>query len=140
MRILIVEDEGLIAMEIEDTVVELGHDVVGWEASADSAIASFDAHLPDLILLDIELLQSSGLEVARHVQRATKSRFVFLTANPAKLEGEFFGAIGVMSKPFTSESLKASLHYLHEGVCDPPPKRGLPHGLRLGPDYNAIWA
>ncbi len=140
LNVLIVEDEGLVAMDIEDVVRDMGHSVTGWAASAEDAIDTYGRTRPDLILLDVELLNgTSGLDVARHLQSLGGVHYVFLTANPNKLNDDFCGAIGVLPKPFTTSMLVASLQYLHEGVLDPPPSCQLPNGMRLGPDYLSTW-
>jgi two-component system, response regulator PdtaR len=82
MRVLIVEDEPIIAMHLALLVAELGHEVCATAASAAGAIALAAAHHPDVVLMDIRLAQgSSGIDAARelHAQRAL--RRIFLSAN-----------------------------------------------------------
>lgn len=139
LRVLIVEDEGMIAMDIEGTVEDDCHEVVGWATSADEAIELYESSKPDLVLLDVQLLHgTSGIQVARTLRERTGARYVFLTANPGKIDDDLVGGIGVLTKPFSGSKLAAILRYLHQGVLEPPPRSPRPLGFRLGPDF-ATW-
>ena len=82
MRVLIVEDEGLVAMDLATLVAELGHDVCATAALAAGAIAEAAAHEPDLVLMDIRLAQgSSGIDVAQELYLRHALRCIFLSAN-----------------------------------------------------------
>jgi two-component system, response regulator PdtaR len=82
MRVLIVEDEGLIAMHLAMLVAELGHDVCAIAASAAAAIAHASAHDPDVALMDIRLSHgSSGIDAARKLHVRVALRCIFLSAN-----------------------------------------------------------
>jgi DNA-binding NarL/FixJ family response regulator len=62
MRVLIVEDDVIIAMHLAVLVAELGHGVCARAVSADGAVAQATAHSPDVVLMDIRLaLGSSGI-------------------------------------------------------------------------------
>lgn len=139
LRILIVEDEGMIAMDIEGTVEDEGHIAVGWATSADEAIRLYETSKPDIVFLDVQLLHgTSGIDVARNLRTRTGARYVFMTANPSKIEEDLIGGIGVLTKPFSNAKLVSTLRYLHQGVLAPPPTIARPAGLKLGPDY-ATW-
>jgi two-component system, response regulator PdtaR len=65
MRVLIVEDEALIAMYLEMLVAELGHEVCACTASAAAAIEAAEAYRPDVVLMDVQLANGScGIEAA----------------------------------------------------------------------------
>jgi DNA-binding NarL/FixJ family response regulator len=82
MRVLIVEDEALIAMDLAMLVTELGHDFCAIAASAAGAIAPAEAHNPDVVLMDIRLAQgSSGIDAAREFHVRLALRCIFLSAN-----------------------------------------------------------
>lgn len=140
LRILIVEDEAIIAMDIEDSVEEAGHVSVGWVTTAREAMAALQATTADLVLLDVRLMDgSSGFDVAAHLNSAAGPPFVFLTANAEELPDDLAGAMGVLSKPFTMDRLIATLGYFQEGLFDPPPTLKCPYGLRLSPDVLLNW-
>jgi CheY-like chemotaxis protein len=79
MRVLIVEDEPIIAMHLAILVAELGYEVC---ASAAGAIALAAAHNPDVVLMDIRLAQGgSGIDAAREIHAQQALRCIFLSAN-----------------------------------------------------------
>ena len=82
MRVLIVEDEAIIALHLAMLVAELGHVVCATAASAAGAIALATAHNPDVALMDIRLAQgSSGIDAARMLYAQQALRCIFLSAN-----------------------------------------------------------
>lgn len=83
IRILIVEDESIIAEELRRMLVKFGYQVVGIAHRYQEAIAMIENHLPDLILLDIGLnySENDGIELASHINKAHKIPFIYITAN-----------------------------------------------------------
>jgi DNA-binding NarL/FixJ family response regulator len=82
MRVLIVEDDAIIAMHLASLVVELGHEVCATAMSAAGAIALATAHNPDVVLMDIRLAQgSSGIDAAREIHARLGLRCIFLSGN-----------------------------------------------------------
>jgi len=141
LSVLIVEDDGVIAMDIEGTVESEGHTVAGWATSAGEAVELFDASQPDIVFLDIQLLHgTSGIDVARTLRERTGARYVFMTANAAMLGDDLEGGLGIVEKPFTQANLVEILRYLHEGLFDPPPSLRRPTGLKLGPNVERSWS
>jgi DNA-binding NarL/FixJ family response regulator len=82
MKILIVEDEALIAMHLELLIEEFGHKVCATAASAAEAITHAATHLPDVALMDIRLAGgSSGIDAAQALYEQHGIRCIFLSAN-----------------------------------------------------------
>jgi two-component system, response regulator PdtaR len=82
MKVLIVEDEALIAMHLELLVEDFGHQVCAVAASTTEAIAHAAVHLPDVALMDIRLAGgSSGIDAAREIHARHSIRCIFLSAN-----------------------------------------------------------
>ncbi|KAB7644819.1 response regulator [Polymorphobacter fuscus] len=108
MRVLIVEDEALVAMEIEGMLEIAGHDATGMADDLESAVAAAEADRPDLALVDINLARGcSGLDVAA----ALKARGVpvmFATGNCASDSGRGL-AMGCLHKPITDSTLAAAI-------------------------------
>jgi two-component system cell cycle sensor histidine kinase/response regulator CckA len=112
-RILIVEDEGLIALDIENRVRKAGFDVSGIVDSGEGAIEKVEEARPDLILMDIRLNGSlDGIETARRVQHRHDIPVIYLTAHTdsetvkrAKITGPF----GYLAKPISQSALSLSL-------------------------------
>ncbi len=142
LKVLIVEDEALLAMELEDVIAEAGHTVVGCAASLAAACRLIDSEKADLALVDVHLSDGpTGIEVAEYIRRASPSPVVvFLTANPKRIPADFVGAVGVIAKPYTVNGLASALRYMEEGVRRPPPSCGLPVGFSLSPRYADEWA
>ena len=141
LKVLIVEDEALLAMELESLVEEAGHSVVGWATSSTEAKAMLDSTEADIAFVDIHLSDGpTGVEVAEHIGEKKNSMVVFMTANPKRIPDHFAGAIGVIAKPYTMNGLMSALRYLQEGVRRPPPKSVLPAGFTLSPAFETVWA
>lgn len=141
LKVLIVEDEALLAMELESLVEEAGHSVVGWATSSTEAKAMVDATEADIAFVDIHLTDGpTGVEVAEYIGEKKNSMVVFMTANPKRIPDHFAGAIGVIAKPYTMNGLMSALRYLQEGVHRPPPRSVLPAGFTLSPAFKTVWA
>lgn len=141
LKVLIVEDEALLAMELEDVISEAGHTVVGCAVSFSDACRLVDNAKADLALVDIHLSDGpTGVKVADYIRRATNSAVVFLTANPKRIPQDFVGAIGIIAKPYTVNGLTAALRYMEEGMRRPPPSSERPIGFSLAPSYAESWA
>ena len=108
-RILIVEDEAMIAMMIEDFLEELGWDVVGWAGGAERALAmARDADI-DAAILDVNLNGRDTFAVAdllsgRHIP------FVFATGYGADGVADRFKGAPTLTKPFQRDELNRALH------------------------------
>jgi DNA-binding response OmpR family regulator len=109
-RILIVEDEMLVAMDLECVLEELGHEPVGIVPDLQSAEEFFEAPL-DLALVDLNLRDGcTGPEIGARLG-ANGVTVVFVTANPGMLSGNVVGAIGVITKPTDEKIVKATVDY-----------------------------
>jgi DNA-binding response OmpR family regulator len=141
LKVIIVEDEALLAMELESLVEDSGNVVVGWATGFDEAKALIDANGADIAFVDLNLADGpTGVKVAEYIRDSRRSLAVFMTANPRSLPENYAGAIGVIAKPYTMNGLMAALNYLKEGVREPPPASSLPVGFVLSPDYAAQWS
>ena len=137
LRVLVVEDEVMLAMALEDLLEEAGHTVVGIAASKAQAIAAADATRPDLVFVDIHLLDGpTGLDVAEHLRAVAGTAVVFMTANVRKVPDDFVGAMGVIAKPYSQAGLASSIRYLEECVRRPPPVLERPYEFTVAPAYE----
>lgn len=107
--ILIIEDEPLIAMEIEELVEGLGHRVVGTARTHDEAMRFFEQKKPRMVLADIQLADgSSGLEAVNEMLALAAVPVIFITAFPERLlTGERPEPTFLVTKPFSPEMVKA---------------------------------
>lgn len=130
-NILIVEDEMLIAFDVEATLQDLGHTVVGVAPDLETAMAIADAHEIDLALVDMNLRDGqTGPEIGRQLCSRRKCAVLFVTANPRELGDGITGAIGVLTKPANPEAVRTAVEYalrLRRGDAVPAP----PPALRL---------
>ncbi|MDP4027280.1 response regulator [Methylobacterium sp. NEAU 140] len=138
LRVLLVEDEALILMQLEALVEDAGHVVVGTAMRRDEAIGLAQALHPDLALVDLSLCEGgSGLDVAQTLRGMAGTMVVFVTANPMRLDDDLGGAAGVIAKPFTRAVVAGGMLYLEECLRRPPPVSLLPRGMRMAPEFRA---
>jgi DNA-directed RNA polymerase specialized sigma24 family protein/CheY-like chemotaxis protein len=107
--VLIIEDEPLIAIDIQMLVEELGHRVVAIARTRDEAIAATKTSTPGLILADIQLADgSSGLDAVNQILNDFSVPVIFITAYPERfLTGAPPEPAFLITKPFGVDSLKA---------------------------------
>ena len=107
--VLIIEDEPLIAMDIEQMVESLGHRVVGTARTHKEAAALFTKTHPKMILADIQLADgSSGIDAVNEILQSTSLPVIFITAFPERLlTGERPEPAFLVTKPFNPEMVKA---------------------------------
>ncbi len=116
LRILIVEDEFLIALELECLLQDAGHDVVGIAASSSEANALARDLSPDLAFVDIHLADGlTGIDVARNLSGEHGVTVLFMTANAKRIPEDFAGAWGVIAKPYTERGVREALAYVMAG-------------------------
>ena len=142
LRVLIVEDEALLAMDIEAMVEDAGHRVIG-EAASLGEVEDLPGSLrPDLAFVDIQLARgTSGLDVCAVIRkRWANTIVVFVTANPLKIPADFAGGHGVIPKPFSRNGLISAMRFIEEGVCDPPPLSPQPASFIAAPAFAARWS
>ena len=110
-QVMIVEDEPLIAMDIETIVRDLGHDVVGIAVTRDEAVGLAGEKDPTLILADIHLAdQSSGIDAVKDILARTSVPVIFITAYPERLlTGERPEPTFLITKPFQRSTVKATI-------------------------------
>lgn len=112
--ILVVEDEPLINQMVTDRLRAEGHDVVQAH-DGPGAVAAFEEHDPDLVVLDLMLPGFDGLEVCRRVQAIRPVPVLMLTARDDEtdvLVGFGVGADDYVTKPFRQRELVARVHAL----------------------------
>lgn len=108
-RVLIIEDEPIIALELESLVTALGHAVIGNARTHAEAIRFVQIERPGLILADIRLADgSSGLDAVNEILGATVVPVVFITAYPEfLLTGNRPEPTFLITKPFSDDMVRA---------------------------------
>jgi CheY-like chemotaxis protein len=108
-EVLIIEDEPIIAMDLEAMVTDLGHSVLQIARTRQEAVAAIADHAPGLVLADIQLADgSSGLDAVNEILAVCEVPVVFITAYPERLlTGERPEPTFLITKPFRTDTVKA---------------------------------
>jgi DNA-binding response OmpR family regulator len=145
--ILVVEDEPLINQAVGDRLRAEGHHVVS-AYDGPGAVASYEEHRPDLVVLDVMLPGFDGLEVCRRIQAQRPVPVLMLTARDEEsdvLVGLGVGADDYLTKPFRMRELVARVAALLRRVeragqlAAQPPGPLEVGGLRLEPSSRRAW-
>ncbi|CAN7508209.1 response regulator [Phenylobacterium sp. LjRoot225] len=109
--VLIIEDEPVIAADIEALVKELGHTVVDIAATRTEAVDAVTRKTPGLVLADIQLADgSSGIDAVKDILARYDVPVIFITAFPERLlTGERPEPTFLITKPFQPETVKAAI-------------------------------
>ncbi|MBX3569379.1 MAG: response regulator [Rhizobiaceae bacterium] len=139
-KILVVEDEIFVAVEIESVVAELGHEPVGIAADASSALVL--APKTEIALVDLNLRDGpTGPELGRTLAERFGVTVLFMTANPSQLGDGIPGTIGVIAKPVMEDELRQAVNYAvslrRRMRADPPRRLRLFHNDNLTPGDEA---
>lgn len=129
MKILIVEDEFMVAMTLKALLKRQGHDVVGIADDVISAVNEAERTHPQLAFVDIQLAKgTSGLDAAAELQKSGVI-CIFLTGNPPDGPRPDL-ALGCLPKPFSDKSLAGTIK-IAEAVIEGLPLPAPPIGLQL---------
>jgi two-component system, response regulator PdtaR len=113
MKVLIVEDEALVALYLEALVVDFGHQVCAVAVCACEAIEGAVRHAPDVILMDVRLARgTNGIDAAREIYSRQGLRCIFLSANldePTRRALEVCHPIDFINKPILPVTLRRAL-------------------------------
>ncbi|QDH32977.1 response regulator [Porphyrobacter sp. YT40] len=109
--VLIIEDEPLIAMQLEDLVTSIGHTVSGTAATRTQARAAVAEAMPGLVLADIQLADgSSGLDAVDDILAVGSMPVIFITAYPERLlTGDRPEPTYLVTKPFQEATVRAAI-------------------------------
>ena len=111
-RIMVIEDEAMIAMDLHDIVTAMGHEVTGAAATFQQAVTLAASQKPDLILSDIQLADgSSGIDAVEAIlEAAGKIPVIFITAFPERLlTGQRREPAFVIAKPYGEEQIQSAV-------------------------------
>ncbi|MFD1702475.1 response regulator [Methylopila henanensis] len=135
MRVLIVEDDMIIAGHLGPLVARAGHELVGLAADRGSAIALLQSVTVDFAFVDIHLIDGwTGVDVVRAAVAAGAAA-AFTTANFGLVPNDFAGAMGLIEKPYDEARILDVLAFVQarlEGGTEVPP----PQGFALSPYWK----
>lgn len=109
-KVLIVEDEFLVALQLEDILADGGHAVLG--VCPDMASLGLVGEAPDVALVDLNLRDGlTGPAIARDLAGRYGSHVIYVTANPGQIDLPASTALGIVQKPFTRQAILAAISY-----------------------------
>lgn len=113
MKVLVVEDEPLLAMMLEESLAELGHEIAGTAATVEQAMAALDGGGVDFALLDYTLPHETNAGPVAERLRKVAIPFVYLTGHQSlpEPEGGQLPAAPLLTKPFTLDELGNALRF-----------------------------
>mgnify|MGYP001028806170 FL=1 len=112
MRVLIVDDESLIRMDLRDIIESCGHEVVAEGTNGVEALALCKKHKPDIILMDVKMPELDGIEAAHQIGFHHEAPVVLLTSYSQQDlidKARDSGVYGYLIKPVREEQLVPSL-------------------------------
>ena len=132
LRLLVVEDEPFIALDLQMLSASAGHDVVGIADSLQSAIDMAASETPEAALVDINLRDGfSGIQVSRALSSGGCRAIGFVTGNTEQIPPDFAGAVAVLEKPYTQAGVEEILAILQSACNDPPGTPDKPRYVKL---------
>lgn len=112
LRILIAEDDPLVAVTLTDQLAELGHDLVAVASDGQEAVEMAAQEKPDIVLLDIKMPNRDGISAAEEISREFDMPIIMLTAYSERalvLRAAEAGALAYLLKPVAAEELSATI-------------------------------
>jgi CheY-like chemotaxis protein len=114
-RVLLAEDDELMAMALEDLLIDLGYEVVGPASSIRKALALIDQTPFDVAILDLALTDGESYPIAERLREGAIP-FVFATGRDADAIDPRFKDVPVLLKPFETEAMHRMLQELTAAV------------------------
>lgn len=134
-KILIVEDETFVAMDIQEEVEKLKCQVTDIVCTHKKVLSSIEQNEPDIVLMDIKLGKNhDGIEIVKEIQKSKNIPIIYITAfsDEAIMQRAFStNPIGYIVKPFKPEELKTNIQLAIYKLSMVPPKE-------INPDYHYL--
>lgn len=110
LRVLIIEDDGLITLLLESVLERMGHQVCATASTESAAIDAALRHAPDLVIADARLSSGNGVSAVAEIVRARgeKVSYLFLSGDTAEITARLPGAI-TLKKPFREAALAEAI-------------------------------
>jgi CheY-like chemotaxis protein len=138
LKVFIVEDEVLIAMDMEMMVEDFGHVVLGIADSFEGVQKSRKILEADIVLLDYNLATAfTGSDVCRYLRTQKKDLVIlFVSANTNVIDLKEVDGDGLVDKPIGDRLLGQTLAYIHEGIRNPPPTIAIPTAVQFADKFK----
>lgn len=108
LRVLIIEDEVLVALLLEEVLTEMGHEVCGSVRTAAAAIAAAGNCRPDLIIADVRLHDGSGFDAVATILESGFTPHIFVSGDVLDRRA-FHPAAVILQKPFNDRHLTKAI-------------------------------
>ena len=108
LRVLVIEDDALIAMMLAEMLSDMGHRVCATAATPAEAIAAARQEDPDLLLSDVKLRNGSGIDAVEEILRSRPVPHMFMTGDTAGLKLRLPDAVAIR-KPFSAAALAKAI-------------------------------
>ncbi len=110
LRVLVIEDEPVVAMSIAHILTHMGHEVCGIAHTQREAVARARASMPGLILADVRLRDGdNGIATVRAIRRHQAIPVIFVTGHANDLVAQDLRPALVVGKPFAPRTLEAAV-------------------------------
>jgi DNA-binding response OmpR family regulator len=138
LKIYIVEDEILIAMDMEATLESAGYSVLGIADSLEAVKKSSVVFDADVVLLDYNLSTNfTGMDVCKYLREQKSDQvIIFVSANSRLITLTDVDGDGVVDKPVSNRILMQILRYVEEGIKRPPPVSIAPAAIQFAEKFK----
>jgi DNA-binding response OmpR family regulator len=132
LKVLIVEDDLMLADFVEETLVEHGYEVTGIARTVTEAVALAQHSRPELVMLDLRLADGGlGTEVAAQLLSPGRPGILYVTGNMSQIALTSADGDACLGKPYRSVDLLRSLEIVAEIVATGKAQRPFPRGFQL---------
>ena len=125
LRILVIENEVLLRLVVQEILLDLGHEIVGWASSAHEAVAEAERQRPDIVLMDIQLDGAGdGIDAAQAIWDRLGIASVFMTGatdGDTRDRALMTRPLGYLQKPLNRVDLKVVIDRLPRASVPPQP-------------------
>ena len=118
LRILVVEDDAIVGMLLAEMLEEMGYEVCAIEASEAEAVTAAIRCRPDLMIVDVQLGNGSGVAAVEEILRTRSVPHVFVSGDPSAVTALRPGAVA-LQKPFRESDLARAIE--HALAASPKP-------------------
>jgi DNA-binding response OmpR family regulator len=132
VKILIAEDDSVMANMLKDVLVDGGYEVCGIARTVDEAVALDEHHRPDLAILDVRLAEGGlGTDVSARLTRNGRPGILYVTVNIDQFGLTRANGEGSLRKPYRPADVVRALKIVEEIVATGEASRPFPEGFRL---------
>jgi CheY-like chemotaxis protein len=131
LRILVVEDETILALDLAMCLSDLGHEVAATAVTGEEAVRKAKETKPDLVLMDITLdIEMDGIQAAEIINRTRKIPLIYVTAhsdNETRKRAETTNPLGYLIKPIRTQELEEALYLAEQSIERSKDARSIPN-------------